>query len=385
MKGRYILALITMVMASVAPLSAQQVLIGAEQFERYLPQLKQKRVGLIAHPASRVNEGHLIDALVQREVNISYLFAPEHGVRDFADAGAKLSDGIDATTNIPLISLYGKRVKPSAEVMDNIDVLVFDLQDVGVRYFTYVSTLFYVLEACADHHKKLLILDRPNPNADYVDGPVLDAKLNSFVGVVPVPLVYGMTLGELAKMMIGEGWIRSQGTCDLDVITVQHYRHDTVYEPPFPPSPNLRNYHAIRLYPSLAFFEATALSVGRGTSFPFEVIGWREPLIDEFRFQPQSLPGASSPPLMNVPVFGQDLRAEKNTRFSLRFLMKWHKSFSEAGGKFFTSTAFMDKLAGASYVREMIEQQRSEIEIQARWRADVEEFKKRRQPYLLYP
>ena len=302
---------------------------------------------------------HLVDTLLDEGCNIVKIFCPEHGFRGTAEAGAKVDNSVDPKTGIPIISLYGKNKKPMPEQMKDIDVVVFDLQDVGCRFYTYISTLHYVMEACAEANIPLIVLDRPNPNGHYVDGPVLDtSRYRSFVGMHPVPVVYGMTIGEYAMMIHGEGWLKGGEKCDLTVIPMQGYKRDSVgYELPVPPSPNLRNAHAIALYPSLCLFEGTNCGVGRGTDYPFERVNYGESILD----------------LRNEPA---------PAAFSLKYVMAMYKIASE--GNFFPKSKFFESLAGNGDLRKQIEQGMSEEAIRATWQPALDEFKKIREKYLIY-
>lgn len=369
--------------AAVAPAQPQT---GAEQLSRYLPLLKNKRVGLLVNQTSRIGEQHLVDVLLQHQVNIVSIFAPEHGFRGDHDAGAHVKSAVDRHTGLPLVSLYGANKKPSAEQLQSLDIVIFDIQDVGVRYYTYISSMHYLLEAAAEQGVAVLVLDRPNPNGAYVDGPVLEQPFQSFVGMHPIPLLHGMTVGELAQMIKGEGWINQAATLQLTVIPVSHYQRHLPYTLPVKPSPNLPNAQAIALYPSLGFFEATPLSIGRGTAFPFQVIGYDKFAIGNFQFTPVSTPGAAiAPPLMDKTVYGQDLRQTAAGGLNLSYLLQWHALFAQQNVRFFTAPGFMDKLAGTDKLRQQIEQGVSEQQIRHSWQADLARFKQLRQPYLLYP
>ena len=359
---------------------------GAEQLSRYLPLLEGKRVGMLVNQTSRVGEQHLVDVLLQHNVNIVSIFAPEHGFRGDHDAGASVSNGTDSKTGLPLLSLYGKNKKPSAAQMQQLDLVIFDIQDVGVRYYTYISSMHYLMEAAAENGVAMLILDRPNPNGAYVDGPVLDLAFQSFVGMHPIPLLHGMTVAELALMIKGEKWINQADKLKLEVIPVARYRRDMPYSLPVKPSPNLPNDQAIALYPSLGFFEATPLSVGRGTDFAFQVIGFDQFGPQDFRFTPVSTPGAAlTPPLMNKNLFGEELRQVKTAGLDLSYLLRWQQRFHAHNTEFFSSAAFMDKLAGTDSLRLQISQGMTEQDIRASWQKGLQLFKQQRQPYLLYP
>ncbi len=287
----------------------EKLMTGADQPEKYLPLLKGKKTGLVVNHTAMSGKIHLLDMLLQHQVEVTKVFAPEHGFRGEASAGEKVSDGKDEKTGVDIVSLYGENRKPSAEHLKDIEVMVFDVQDVGCRFYTYLSTLCLVIEACAENDIPLVVLDRPNPNGDYVAGPVLKPGFTSFVGMVPVPLVHGCTMGEMALMINGERWHKAVGNCRIDVVPVKNYTHLTPYEPPIAPSPNLPNYRAVRLYPSLCFFEATTVSIGRGTPFPFQVIGGTLPALGSFTFQPEDIPGFVNNPINEGKTcYGTDLR-----------------------------------------------------------------------------
>jgi uncharacterized protein YbbC (DUF1343 family) len=365
--------------------NSSQVLVGASQFSQYLPLIKGKKVGLVVNQTSRVFEQHLVDFLITKNVDVTLIFSPEHGFRGDRDAGEKFSSTVDSQTGIPLISLYGKQRKPSLKTMANLDVVIFDIQDVGVRFYTYISTMHYVMESAAEAGVKVIILDRPNPNGAFIDGPVLDLSFQSFVGMHPIPLLHGLTVAELAKMIVGEGWLASQKKLDLTVIKIKNYYKNRVYKLPVKPSPNLPNSQSISLYPSLGFFEATNVSIGRGTEFPFQVIGHDNVHVGDFTFTPISKPGfASKPKLMNKALHGQDLRHVKVRGLDLRFIMKWHQAFASQNKPFFVYPKFMDKLAGTDTLRKAIESGHSMQQIKQSWQTDLAVFIKKRQPYLLY-
>ena len=378
-----LLLLCFVVKLSAAP---PQLETGAEQLQRYLPLLAGKRVGLLVNQTSLIAEQHLVDVLLANQVNVVSIFAPEHGFRGDHDAGAKVNSGSDSKTGLPLWSLYGANKQPSATQMQQLDVVIFDIQDVGVRYYTYISSMHYMLQAAADHGVAMLVLDRPNPNGAFVDGPLLDLKFQSFVGMHPIPLLHGMTVGELAQMIKGERWINNADKLQLTVVPMTGYRRDMPYALPVKPSPNLPNAQAIALYPSLGFFEATPLSVGRGTAFAFQVIGYDKFGPAGFRFTPVSTPGAAlTPPLMDKTVYGADLRTVAVNGLDLQYLLRWHALFKQHNEVFFTAPAFMDKLAGTDSLRLQIEQGLSEQTIRAGWQPGLMQFKQQRQPYLLYP
>ncbi|MCS6935681.1 MAG: DUF1343 domain-containing protein [Chitinophagales bacterium] len=358
---------------------------GAEQTEQYLPLLKDKRVALVVNHTSRVGDTHLVDLLAASGVSIRKIFAPEHGFRGMADAGEHVRDTVDGTTGAPVISLYGEKKKPTAEDLKDVDVVVFDMQDVGARFYTYLSTLHYVMEACAEHNKELIVLDRPNPNGWYVDGPVLKPELRSFVGVAPIPVVHGLTLGEYARMANGEKWLKGELQCRLTVIPCLHYTHKMRYSLPVKPSPNLPNDVAVYLYPSLCFFEGTDISVARGTDFPFQAYGSPKITLRNFSFIPRSVPGARRPPHENRVCFGFDLRRMSTSApgIQLNYLLTAYRYHSDTAS-FFLKNNFFDKLAGNTELRRQITGGKTEQEIRASWQADLAAYKEKRRKYLLY-
>lgn len=366
--------------------ATQQLQTGAEQLASYLPLLKDKRVGLLVNQTSTIDGQHLVDVLLANKVNIVSIFAPEHGFRGDHDAGATVNSGTDSKTGLPLWSLYGANKQPAAAQMQQLDVVIFDIQDVGVRYYTYISSMHYMMQAAATHGVAMLVLDRPNPNGAYVDGPLLDMAFQSFVGMHPIPLLHGMTVGELAQMIKGERWINHADQLQLTVVPMAAYQRNMPYALPVKPSPNLPDAQAVALYPSLGFFEATPLSVGRGTAFPFQVIGYDKFGPDDFRFTPVSTPGAAlTPPLMDKQLYAQDLRQVASQGLDLQYLLHWHALFKQHNEVFFTAPAFMDKLAGSSQLRLQIEQGLTEKEIRVSWQPGLQQFMLQRRPYLLYP
>lgn len=362
------------------------IIVGAEQLEGYLPLLEKKRVGLVVNQTSRVLEQHLVDKLLANNIDIKAIFAPEHGFRGDHDAGEKINSAVDQKTGIPLISIYGKNRKPSPESLSNLDVIVFDIQDVGVRFYTYISSMHYMMEAAADAEIKFIVLDRPNPNGAFLDGPILEKEFSSFVGMHPIPLLHGMTVGELALMLKGEKWLKADKDIDLQVVPLKNYQRTFHYSLPVKPSPNLPNDRAINLYPSLGFFEATPVSIGRGTKFPFQVIGHDEFYQGTFSFTPVSMPGAASKPkLMNQKLVGQNLRTSKARGLHLGFIIDWYSKFKAHDKTFFTHADFMDKLSGTDKLRKAIIAGKSEVEIKKSWQQGLQAFKTLRKPYLLYP
>jgi uncharacterized protein YbbC (DUF1343 family) len=354
--------------------------LGVEQTERYLPLLKDKKVGVIGNQTSRIGTTHLVDSLLSLGVDIVKVFSPEHGFRGKADAGAKIEDGIDVKTGLPIISLYGNNKKPKHEQLKGIDILVFDIQDVGARFYTYISTLHYIMEASAEFGISLLVLDRPNPNGHYVDGPILDTAFQSFVGMHPIPIVHGMTIGEYAKMMYGENWI--SGKCDLTIIEMKNYTHEMTYDLPIKPSPNLPNAKSINLYPSLCLFEGTTISIGRGTHYPFQHFG--SPYLESnYSFTPKSGKGSRYPKHENIECFGTNLRFQDNylMAINLNWIIEAYKQCPEKE-KFFND--FFDKLAGSKKLRLQVIEGKTSKKIKESWKVGLDDFKKTREKYLIY-
>lgn len=360
---------------------------GAEQPELYLPLLEDQQVGLVVNQTSRVGSTHLIDFLSQRDVQLQRIFALEHGVRGDVENGGKVADGIDGPSGLPIVSLYGGHYAPDRTSVQDLDWLVFDIQDVGVRFYTYISSLHYLMQACADYQVPLMVLDRPNPNGDYIDGPVLEEAFRSFVGMHPIPLVHGMTVGELAQMINGEGWLEGGAQCSLTVIPVAGYHKQMRYSLPVKPSPNLPNDLAIRLYPSLGLFEGTTVSVGRGTRFPFQALGHPADKKGQFVFTPMPVPGVSENPKHNgIRLRGDDLQgAVADSRFSLVPLLDWAYRTGESPQAFFSRATFFDKLAGTDKLREAVIAGKDANEIRKAWQPALAKFRVQRKPYLLYP
>lgn len=366
--------------------TADPILPGADRYEIYLPKLENQRVAMAVNQTSVLTQQdnlHLVDFLLASNIDVKKVFVPEHGFRGDADAGEKVENEIDAKTGLPLVSLYGDSKKPSKAALADVDVVIFDIQDVGVRFYTFISTLHYLMEACAEQGKKLMVLDRPNPNGDYVDGPVLKPGFESFVGMHPIPVVHGLTVGELAQMINGEGWLKNGIQADLEIIPIGNWSHDQHYSLPIKPSPNLPNDVAIRLYPSLCFFEGTKISLGRGTLYPFQVYGFPDPKFGEFTFTPVSIDGmAKNPPQQDQVCYGKDLRNTPLThQFSLEYLLETFR-IAGTGEKFFNS--FFDKLAGSDKLRNSLLAGMSEAEIRSTWEEDLEKYRKQRANYLLY-
>ncbi|MFT4523043.1 MAG: hypothetical protein ACI8ZN_001995 [Bacteroidia bacterium] len=370
--------------------NAESVIVGAARFDKYLPLLKDKKVAMMVNQTSVVNGVHIVDTLLTWGVQIKTIFAPEHGFRGDHSAGAHVNSTVDEKTGLPIASLYGKTKKPTADMLKDIDVVVFDIQDVGVRFYTYISSMHYLMEACADNNIPFMVLDRPNPNGHYVDGPVLDPAYKSFIGMHPVPLVHGMTVGEFAKMINGEAWLESKNTCQLTVIPCKKYNHLVLYELPIRPSPNLPTMASVYLYPSLGLFEGTNVSIGRGTSKPFEVVGRPGQKQGSYSFTPKSIPGVSDDPKYEGKLCtGIDLGEFGNTyivsskRIYLDWLALFYKSNGDAeNGEYFKS--FFTKLAGTPELQKQIEAGKSQNDIYASWAPGIRDFKIVRKKYLLY-
>ncbi len=364
-----------------------QIVTGAQRINKYLPDLKGKNVALVANQSSMVNETHLVDTLLVHDVNIMKIFCPEHGFRGDADAGKTIDNSIDAITGISIVSLYGSHKKPTPEDMQDIDIVLFDLQDVGVRFYTYISTLTFVMEACAENSIPIIVLDRPNPNGFYIDGPVLEDEFKSFVGLHPVPIVYGMTIGEYAEMVNGEGWINNYNNLQLKVIELEGYNHNMIVKLKVKPSPNLPNWQSVYLYPSLCLFEGTIMSVGRGTDFPFQVYGHPKFMIGSFVFKPESKPGASNPKYKGMNCYGANLTgyAENYRRndpgIDLLFLKGSYDIMKEYAEYF---NGYFNKLAGNSNLKLQIKQGKSIKEIKNSWKSDIKQFMNIRSKYLIY-
>lgn len=376
-----VIALVSILLC--APVLA--ITTGAQQPEKYLPLLKNKRVALVVNQTSRVGDQHLVDFLLSKGIKIVSVMAPEHGFRGEAADGATIHDNIDPATGLPVLSIYGKTKKPSAHMLANVDTLIFDIQDVGTRFYTFISTLHYVMEAAAEQHKTVLVLDRPNPNGRYIDGPMREPGFESFVGLDPLPLLHGLTVGELARMIKGEGWINQADALDLRVIAVAGYSKQDSYSLPVAPSPNLPNDTAIRLYPSLCLFEGTAVSVGRGTDAPFQQIGHDKVVLGNQTFTPVSMTSSTSPKLEGKTLHGRSLVNSTIQGFDLQLIADTYQAFKQANEVFFTRPGYFDKLAGTDKLRLALEAGKSVEEITASWQADLTAFNARRQPYLLYP
>lgn len=365
------------------------LVIGAERFDKLKTLLEDKRIGLVVNQTSILNneiQTHLLDALLENGFQVKVVFAPEHGFRGIADAGEIVKDSKDIKTGIPIVSIYGKQKAPTPEQMADIDAVVFDIQDVGARFYTYISTMHYVMEACAENDKELIVLDRPNPN-DYIDGPIRQPGFRSFVGVDPIPLLHGLTVGELASMINGEGWLKTgENSCKLEVVTMLNWKHGDPYWLPVKPSPNLPNDQAVRLYPSLCFFEATSFSVGRGTYHPFQVIGYPDKKFGDFSFTPTSLPGFDTHPIQKDKVcYGINLQEYPfEGGLTLKFVLYFYDKCGKNASFFFSRAKWFDLLAGTDQLRKQIIAGMNEEEIRETWKEDLDNYKEMRKKYLLY-
>jgi uncharacterized protein YbbC (DUF1343 family) len=365
----------------------EQYVCGAQDTDNYLHLIENKRVGVVANQTSLIGETHLVDSLVSLGINVKRIFTPEHGFRGAADAGAKVTNGKDEKTGIEIASLYGKTKKPTDEMLRDIDIMLFDLQDVGVRFYTYISTLTYVMEACAENDIRVVVLDCPNPNGFYIDGPILKAENTSFVGMHPVPIVYGMTIGEYGKMVNGEGWLKNGAHCELTVVGIPGYDRNAIYELPVKPSPNLPNWESVYLYPSLCLFEGTDVSVGRGTDKPFQIFGHPE-LRGDYTFTPQSMEGASKPLFEGEKCRGLDLTefahdyANNTPQLHLEWLIDAYQQLT--GKNFLFFKKYFNLLAGDNILIQQIENGKSADAIRASWVPDLEKFKAVREKYLIY-
>jgi len=365
-----------------------QIKPGAERMEVYLHSLEGKSLGVVANHTSLVDDVHLVDTLISRGMNVKKIFSPEHGFRGDRDAGEYVSTYTDERTGLPVISLYGKRKKPKPEDLDDLDAVIFDIQDVGVRFYTYISTLHYVMETCAKTGTELIVFDRPNPNGFYIDGPVLKKKQQSFVGIHPIPIVHGMTVAELARMINREGWLKDEVRCELDWVKCDNYTHDSLYELPVKPSPNLPNMRSVYLYPSLGLFEGTIMNVGRGTNFPFQVYGHPKLSEGDFSYIPRSIEGASKSPKHEGEVCrGVDLReismdsVLNEPGINLNWIKSAYNSVDNAEDFFLP---FFNNLAGDTRLQKLLEREASISEIKESWQKDLDQFARKRKKYLLY-
>lgn len=381
------LSIIVLINTLVCVAQNQRVILGDEQTAEYFPILKGKRIAIFSNHTGMIGDKHLLDVLLENKFNVVAIFSPEHGFRGNADAGEHVASSVDLQTGVPILSLYdGNLGKPSKQSMQKFDILVVDIQDVGLRFYTYYASMCRLMDACAEYNRKMLILDRPNPNGHYVDGPILDMKFKSGVGWLPIPIVHGMTLGELALMVNGERWLPASRICDITVIPCKNYTHQTMYQLPIAPSPNLPDMKSIYLYPSTCFFEATPVSLGRGTDKPFKVYGHPNMQGYEYSFIPKSMPGAKNPPQLNHRCYGKDLSNLSNEEIwkrgvDLSYIIDAYQNL-HLDDHFFRP--FFELLIGTDYVRKMIKEGKSAEEIKVMWKEDVEQFKKQRKPYLLY-
>lgn len=379
--------------------TAKQVLpsqVGAAQLAQYLPMLKGKKVGMVVNQTSVVGQQHIVDLLLSHDVNIQTIFAPEHGFRGDQGAGEIIKSGVDNKTGIKISSIYGKNKRPTKQMMAELDVVVFDIQDVGVRFYTYISSMHYMMQAAAESGLEFIVLDRPNPNIQFIDGPILEPEFRSFVGIHPIPILHGLTVGELAKMILAEGWLSINASNEhqhsqlkLTIVPVSDYSRNDTYLLPIPPSPNLPNDISIQLYPALCFFEATPISIGRGTDFPFQVVGYDKEKLSQvlgnFEFTPRKIPHAAPyPKLEGKQLVGQDLRNSTIKGLDLSILLNWYNAFQTIDEQFFQRPEFMDKLAGTEQLRLAIEQGKSEQAIRASWQKKLKKYQQQRSPYLLY-
>jgi uncharacterized protein YbbC (DUF1343 family) len=381
--------LITFILCSPLICQQKEMLTGAERTSYYLPLLKGKNIGLVVNQTSIIGKVHLVDSLIQLGLNVKKIFAPEHGFRGNADAGEKISDSKDAKTGVPIISIYGSKKAPERVDLYGIDVIVFDIQDVGTRFYTYISTLHYVMLSCADNNIPLIVFDRPNPNGHFIDGPMLDLAYQSFVGMHPIPVVHGMTIGEYAQMINGENWLGDNKRSNLQVVSCMNYKHSDIYNLPIPPSPNLPNMRSIYLYPSICYFEGTQISLGRGTNKQFQVLGAPNLNAGDFTFTPEPKPGAMNPPQLGKLCRGmdlsglQELQIKAKKTIDLSYLIQIYRDYPDKES-FFLPGMFFDKLAGSSKLREMIQSGYSEQQIKDTWQPGLNQFKKVRKKYLIY-
>lgn len=366
--------------------NAEEAVVGASRMDLYLPSLKGKNVAVVANQTSIFSNTHLVDTLLSRSIHLKKIFTPEHGFRGTADEGAHINNSIDEKTQLPIISLYGKNKKPTAEQLNNIDIIIFDLQDVGTRFYTYISTMTYVMEAAAENNIPIVILDRPNPNGFYIDGPVLEKENASFVGLHQVPVVYGLTIGEYAMMVNGEYWLKDSLQCNLTIIPLGNYNRNNIYELPVKPSPNLPNWESVYLYPSLCFFEGTIVSVGRGTEMPFQVYG--HPQIEsEYSFTPRQAEGRNKPLYCDTECYGKQLQKyataynKNQNELNLRWIIEAYNQLKDKGN-FFNN--FFVKLSGTKELQRQIEDGLSEEEIRDSWKEELDKYKEIRAKYLLY-
>ena len=386
--------LVLIIIAGCLPTKAQslekKLVVGAERIDQYIEQLQNKNIAIVANATSVVRKSdrnsftHLVDTLLSRKIAVSKIFSPEHGFRTTADAGEKVSSGIDPGTGIEIVSLYGKHRKPTKEDLNNVDLILFDIQDVGVRFYTYIATLQYVMEAAADYEIPMIVLDRPNPNGDIVDGPVMEKENTSFLGLQPIPLIYGLTIGEYAYLLTKENWLETEKSLDLEVIQMVNYDRTHRYQLPIKPSPNLPNAQSIALYPSLGLFEGTHINAGRGTTKPFQRYGSKDldPTVFSFHYKVASTPGAKYPKQLGEQCYGEDLsQVEVVKKVSLQWLLK---AYHHHKGSFFKSQSFK-RHSGQSALEGMIQSGFTESQIRATWENDLEAFKVIRSRHIMYP
>ena len=378
---------------SISPLADRirytpnQIQVGADRMSQYVPTLENKKIGLVVNPTSMVKNTHLVDTLYKKKIQITKIFGPEHGLQGIVDAGSKIGNSTYKETNIPVISLYGKHHKPTVQDLEDVDILVFDIQDVGARFYTYISTLTYVMEAAAENNKKVIVLDRPNPNGFYVDGNILDTASRSFVGMHPIPIVHGMTIGEYAKMLNGEKWLKNGIQCDLQVVSCLGYDHTTVYTLPIAPSPNLNTQQSIYLYPALCLLEGTIVSMGRGTPEPFTVVGYPSYTKGNYSFTPEVTIGNKAPLYKGELCNGYALKDKasvifKTKKIPLEWLLLLYKNSDKKKKDFFNT--FFEKLAGGKMLQKQIKAGKTEAQIRKSWEKGLKEFKLIRKKYLLY-
>jgi len=381
--------LLTFILSSSLICQQKEMLTGAERTSYYLTILKGKNIGLVVNQTSIIGKVHLVDSLIHLGLNVKKIFAPEHGFRGNADAGEKISDSKDVKTGVPIISIYGSKKAPEKADLEGIDILIFDIQDVGTRFYTYISTLHYVMRSCADNNVPLIVFDRPNPNGHFIDGPMLDLAYQSFVGMHPIPVVHGMTIGEYAQMINGENWLGDKIRTNLQVVSCLNYKHSDIYNLPIPPSPNLPNMRSIYLYPSICYFEGTQISLGRGTNKQFQVLGAPNLNAGDFTFTPEPKPGAMNPPQLGKLCRGLDLsvlnelQIKAKKTIDLSYLIQIYRDYPDKES-FFLPGLFFDKLAGSSKLREMIQSGYSEQQIKDTWQPGLNQFKKVRKKYLIY-
>ncbi len=368
---------------------AKTLLLGANNLDTIQSLVKGKRVALLVNHTATVGRTHVADTLKSRGINLVKIFGPEHGFRGNAADGELIDNGKDSRTGLPVISLYGKNKKPTPEQLADVDVVIFDIQDVGTRFYTYISTLHYLMEACAENKKSVIVLDRPNPHGGYIDGPILQPEFRSFVGMHPIPVVHGLTVGELAQMINGEGWLANGVKCPLTIVKMKNWKHSDRYDLPISPSPNLPNNQAIQLYPSLCFFEGTVISVGRGTPTPFQVIGNPQLSSYSFSFTPVTIKGVANQPLHEHKLcHGLDLRtATTQKKIDLSYLLAMYKAYPDKDNFFWNpfDKNYIDKLAGTAVFKQQVRDGLTEDQIRATWQKDLQAFDAKRKPYLLYP